>query len=42
MLQERGMRADYSWTASARRYEDLYRKALEFRHQSAEVPVAAH
>ena len=30
MLRERGMRADFSWGASARRYEDLYRKALEF------------
>ena len=30
-LQERGMRADYSWAASARKYADLYRKAVAFR-----------
>jgi len=33
LLQERGMRSDYSWTASARKYEDLYRQALQFRHR---------
>ena len=36
-LQERGMRVDYSWTASARKYEDLYRKALQFRRREAAV-----
>jgi starch synthase len=29
-LQERGMKADFSWAASAKKYEDLYRKAIEF------------
>lgn len=29
-LQERGMRADYSWKRSAQKYVELYRKALEF------------
>jgi len=29
-LQERGMKADFSWTASAKKYEDLYRRAIEF------------
>ncbi|MFO7742947.1 MAG: glycogen synthase [Anaerolineae bacterium] len=28
-LQKRGMESDFSWTASARDYIDLYRKALE-------------
>jgi len=28
-LQERGMKADWSWEASARKYQDLYHKALE-------------
>lgn len=37
ILQERGMQADYSWSASARKYEDLYRKALEFRRREAAV-----
>jgi len=32
-LQERGMKADWSWDASAKKYEDLYRKAIEF-HRS--------
>ncbi len=27
-LQERGMRADYSWAASARKYVDLYERAV--------------
>jgi len=35
MLQERGMRADYSWDASARKYADLYRKALHFARDAA-------
>lgn len=35
MLQLRGMQQDYSWKASARKYEDLYRKAREFRRQEA-------
>ena len=29
-LMERGMRADFSWAASARKYVELYGKALEF------------
>jgi len=29
-LQERGMRADWSWHASAKKYDELYRKAIEF------------
>ncbi|MGH2457365.1 MAG: glycogen synthase GlgA [Chloroflexota bacterium] len=37
LLQDRGMRADYSWSASARKYEDLYRKALQFRRREATV-----
>jgi starch synthase len=32
-LQERGMKADFSWNASAKKYEELYRKALDF-HKS--------
>jgi starch synthase len=32
-LQEHGMKADWSWEASAKKYEDLYRKAIEF-HKS--------
>jgi starch synthase len=31
MLQERGMTADYSWSVSARKYADLYAKAMEYR-----------
>jgi starch synthase len=30
-LMERGMRADFSWRASARKYVELYHKALEFK-----------
>lgn len=30
-LMERGMRADFSWQASARKYVELYRQALEFK-----------
>jgi starch synthase len=30
-LMERGMKADFSWGASARKYVDLYHKALEFK-----------
>ncbi|MBM4464875.1 MAG: glycogen synthase [Chloroflexi bacterium] len=30
-LMERGMRADFSWQASARKYVELYRQALKFR-----------
>jgi starch synthase len=30
MLQERGMNADHSWTASAKRYVDVYRNAIDF------------
>jgi len=29
-LQERGMKADWSWAASAKKYDELYRKAIEF------------
>ena len=29
-LQERGMKADFSWNASAKKYEELYRKAIDF------------
>jgi len=32
-LMERGMRADFSWQASARKYVALYQKALEFKLQ---------
>ena len=31
LLQRRGMQADLSWTASARRYVELYNKAQEFK-----------
>lgn len=31
-LQERGMTADFSWNASARRYVELYRRALVVRN----------
>jgi starch synthase len=34
-LQERGMQADYSWEASARKYVDLYHKALAVRATEA-------
>ena len=40
MLQKRGMMADYSWTASARKYEDLYEKALQFRRRDVAVGQA--
>jgi starch synthase len=33
-LMEQGMRADFSWQASARKYVELYRKALEFKQES--------
>jgi starch synthase len=29
-LQERGMKADFSWNASAKKYEELYQKSIEF------------
>ena len=29
-LQGRAMKADFSWNASAKKYEELYRKAIEF------------
>lgn len=28
-LQERGMKADWSWAASAKKYDEMYRKAIE-------------
>jgi starch synthase len=31
ILMERGMKADFSWQASARKYVELYHKALEFK-----------
>lgn len=31
-IQEHGMEADHSWYVSAKRYVDIYRKALEFHH----------
>lgn len=31
MLQERGMRSDFSWGASAQKYVGIYRKAIAFR-----------
>ena len=34
-LQVRGMKADYSWQASARKYVDLYHKALAVRETEA-------
>lgn len=37
LLQQRGMQADYSWTASARKYQDLYQKALQFLRSEAVV-----
>lgn len=33
-LMETGMRADFSWTSSARKYVELYEKAIQFQHQS--------
>jgi glycogen synthase len=33
-LQERCMKADFSWNASAKKYEELYRKAIEFHKSS--------
>jgi starch synthase len=38
-MQHWGMTADYSWTASARRYVDLYRRAIAFNRVSAAVPT---
>ncbi len=32
-LARQSMRADFSWAASAKRYVELYHKALHFRHQ---------
>jgi starch synthase len=32
-LMKRGMRADFSWQASARKYMELYHKALEFKQE---------
>ncbi|MBC8248680.1 MAG: glycogen synthase [Anaerolineales bacterium] len=36
-LMERGMRADFSWEISARKYVELYQKALEFKQDELEV-----
>jgi starch synthase len=36
-LQVRGMKADHSWTASARRYEEIYRKAIELHRQNTQA-----
>ena len=36
-LMERGMRADFSWWASARKYVELYQKALKFGSLKLEV-----
>ena len=36
-LMERGMRADFSWRASARKYVELYQKALEFQQNELDV-----
>jgi starch synthase len=32
-LQQRGMNADHSWTASAKRYVDVYRNAIDFHNR---------
>ncbi|HBT47052.1 MAG TPA: glycogen synthase GlgA [Peptococcaceae bacterium] len=37
-LMERGMRADFSWSASAAQYENMYREALEKR-RTAQIKV---
>ncbi len=37
-LMEAGMRADYSWSATARKYLDLYQNTLELKSR-AETPV---
>ena len=39
-LQERGMKADYSWGTSARKYIELYEKARQFHQQKSAVPAA--
>ena len=39
-LMERGMRADFSWAVSARKYVELYRKALEFKLAASSKQVA--
>jgi starch synthase len=36
-LMERGMKADFSWQASARKYVELYHKALEFNLEVNEL-----
>jgi len=36
-LMERGMRADFSWRASAKKYVELYQKALEFKQNELDV-----
>lgn len=33
-VQERGMRADFSWAVSAQKYEELYKRAIEFHKQA--------
>ncbi len=37
-LMEAGMRADYSWDSTARKYSELYQRAMEFQSQT-EQPV---
>jgi len=37
ILMERGMRADFSWQASAKKYVELYHKALEFKQNELDV-----
>jgi len=36
-LMERGMRADFSWQASARKYAELYHKAVKFKQNESGV-----
>ena len=39
-LMESGMRADFSWTNSARKYAELYEKARQFQRQAPAPPKA--
>lgn len=38
-LVKRAMRADFSWTASARHYADLYRRAIQLKEREAKGPA---